>query len=531
MEQDNVASIFNEVLGPVMVGRSSSHTAGPHRIGELSRMLLGEDVAAARIAFDPGSSYAAYCRLQWSDRGFAAGLLGIKMDDAAIADALKISGQKGVPITFVKEKQASLHANFAVLDLMGKKGGAVMVDSISIGGAAVEITAVDGFPVSIKGDFNASLLYMESSAAADAAEGKLADLLSFEIRIGRGEKEGKVLLQIDYNASLTEAHKQALAALPGVSQMRHVRYVLPVMSQMEYNMPFTTCDGARAYLQQHPMSAGELGIAYEMARSGKSRDELISNMRHIIKVMRQSAYDSTHNPTDEKIGGFYPLKATELYRNRNALRLVDLGVLNDMFSVAVGVVENVERQKPGVVVASPTVGSAGIIPAAVVGLGDSMGLPEEEIALGMFAAGVIGVFISHLASFSGELAGCQAECGSAGSMAAAGVVELCGGSAEEAFAAAAISLQNLLGLICDPVSVGYEPCNARNSMAVANAMITANMVLAGYKSYIPFDETAETMMRVGRQLPACLKCTHGGLACTTTGLRIADFCEGPDHSL
>ena len=207
------------------------------------------------------------------------------------------------------------------------------------------------------------------------------------------------------------------------------------------------------------------------------------------------------------------------------IKMADIGVLNDIVCVAVGVLESVEVERPGAVVASPTVGSVGILPAAVVYLGDHMKLSEEEIAKAMFAAGSVGIFVAHQATFGGEVAGCQAECGSASAMASAGVVELMGGSASQAYMAATVTLQNILGLICDAVSVGYEPCNARNAMAVSNAVSTANLVLCGFSVQIPLDETIETMNRVGGQLPVCLKGTYGGLCCTPTGQKIADFCE------
>ena len=235
-----------------------------------------------------------------------------------------------------------------------------------------------------------------------------------------------------------------------------------------------------------------------------------------------------HNKTNEKIGELYPVKATDMYESmqNKTVPVAELGILNELVCVAIGILEKVEQKRPDVVVASPTVGSVGILPAAVVHLGDRMGKSDEEIAKAMFAAGCVGIFVAHQATFGGEVAGCQAECGSAGAMAAAGVAEMLGGSAQEAFTASAVTLQNVLGLICDPVSVGYEPCNARNAMAVSNALSSANMVLCGFSVQIPLDETIIAMKEVGEQLPPCLKGTYGGLACTPTGQKIAEICEG-----
>ena len=148
----------------------------------------------------------------------------------------------------------------------------------------------------------------------------------------------------------------------------------------------------------------------------------------------------------EKIGGLYPIKAAEMFDNvkNGSKKLAGIGILNEIVCVAIGVLESVEIERPGAVVASPTVGSVGILPAAVVYLGDSMNMSDDEIAMAMFAAGSVGTFVAHQTTFGGEVAGCQAECGSAGAMVAAGIVELMGGTATQAFMAVTITIQNTL---------------------------------------------------------------------------------------
>ena len=115
-------SIFNEVFGPVMVGTSSSHTAGPYRIGATARMLLKNPIKRGRISFDPNSSYASYYKLQWSDRGFVAGLLGLEIDSEDMTDSLDIAKEKGVVIDFAIEEKENKEPNYAYLDLEGKGG-------------------------------------------------------------------------------------------------------------------------------------------------------------------------------------------------------------------------------------------------------------------------------------------------------------------------------------------------------------------------------------------------------------------------
>ena len=525
--EEYYSSIFNEVFGPIMIGTSSSHTAGPYRIGATARMLLGEEVKKARISFDPNSSYGSYYKLQWSDRGFTAGLFGGRIDSEDMTDALTIAKEKGMDIQFIKEPKENKHANYAYIELEGKDGGKLTLDTTSVGGGAIEIIGVDGFSVSIKGDFNSVFLYSDGNVDAKVLEEQIKSVISETFHLKETKTNEAVLYYLETREYMDKPKLQKLLDIPGVVKVRYAEHVLPVLSSFYYeNMPFRTAAGALEYGKADKLSAGELGIRYEMARSGYTREQVMDLMKNVIKVMRKSAQRAINNKTDEKIGNLYPIKATDMYRSikDKTVPMAELGILNELNCVAIGILEVVEQERPEVVVACPTVGSVGIIPAAVVHLGDCIGKSDDEIAMAMFAAGCVGTFVAHQGSFSGEVAGCQAECGSAGAMAAAGVVEMMGGTAKQAFTASAVSLQNILGLICDPVSVGYEPCNARNAMAVSNALSTANIVLNGFSVQIPLDETIVTMNKVGEQLPPCLKGTYGGLACSPTGQKIAEIC-------
>ena len=143
------------------------------------------------------------------------------------------------------------------------------------------------------------------------------------------------------------------------------------------------------------------------------------------------------------------------------------------------------------------------------------------------AAGLVGAFIANQATFGGEVGACQAENGSASAMAAAGVVQLLNGTVEQSFQAASLAMQNMLGLICDPVAGLTEiPCIGRNVSSATNAIMSAYMVLCGFNPVIPLDETIITMGRVGEQLPEELRCTcRGGLCVSPTGCKITQEVE------
>jgi L-serine dehydratase len=180
------------------------------------------------------------------------------------------------------------------------------------------------------------------------------------------------------------------------------------------------------------------------------------------------------------------------------------------------------KSSMGVIVAAPTAGACGALPGACLGAGDALGLGDEDVAKAMLAGGMIGIFIATASTFAAEVAGCQAECGAASGMAAAALATMGGGTTEQAVAAASMALQNVMGMVCDPVANRVEvPCLGKNVMAASNALACANMALAGYDPVIPLDEVIEAMDQVGRSLPHEVRCTAlGGLSVTETSKAI-----------
>lgn len=173
----------------------------------------------------------------------------------------------------------------------------------------------------------------------------------------------------------------------------------------------------------------------------------------------------------------------------------------------------------GRIVAAPTAGSCGILPAAIVTMQEEYSLDEYDCVMALFTASAVGMVIGNNASLAGASGGCQAECGSASAMAAAAIVELAGGTPQMSGKACAIAIKNILGLVCDPVAGLVEiPCIKRNAGGVTTAFMAAELALAGITSHIPADETILAMKRIGDTMPASLRETaEGGLAMTPTG--------------
>ncbi|WP_067838693.1 L-serine ammonia-lyase, iron-sulfur-dependent, subunit alpha [Amphibacillus sediminis] len=192
-------------------------------------------------------------------------------------------------------------------------------------------------------------------------------------------------------------------------------------------------------------------------------------------------------------------------------------------AVSKAVATNEVNAAMGIVCATPTAGSAGCVPGALFAVKERLNPTREQMVNFLFTAGAFGFVVANNAFISGAAGGCQAEVGSAAAMAAAAVVEMAQGSAEQSAHAFAITLKNMLGLVCDPVAGLVEvPCVKRNAMGTSNAIVAADMALAGVKSKIPCDEVIGAMYRIGQQMPSALRETaEGGLAATPTGQTLA----------
>jgi L-serine dehydratase len=300
--------------------------------------------------------------------------------------------------------------------------------------------------------------------------------------------------------------------MPGARWLRTLAPVLPVLSQRELHVPFATCRQMLAWNRERKMDLPALAMAYESARGGIPTCEVTARMLAIVDILRRSlAQGIAGTCFADRILGVQSAGFKAAMQNSS---LLDAGMLNAMILNVTALMEI--KSAMGVIVAAPTAGSCGALPGAVIAAADAMGRSETDMARALLAAGMIGAFIAAQSTFAAELCGCLAECGAGSGMAAAALVALTGGSAQQAVDAASMAIQNVLGLICDPVANRVEvPCLGRNVMAASNALACANMALAGYDAVIPLDEVIETMDRVGRSLPMELRCTAlGGLATT-----------------
>lgn len=238
------------------------------------------------------------------------------------------------------------------------------------------------------------------------------------------------------------------------------------------------------------------------------------------EIMQASAKSALEKPLPTALGLISGVSAPQ-YRYAQEKGGLCGASLNRVMAYALSCSET--NAAMGRICAAPTAGSCGVLPAVLLGLSEKLSLSKEEILHGLLTASGVGAIITRNATVSGAEGGCQAECGAAGAMAAAAAVELSGGEPQQALDASSFALMNCMGLVCDPVAGLVQlPCAQRNASQAMNALLSADLALAGMRCPIPPDEVIGAMLAVGRLLPGALRETaQGGLAATETARRLA----------
>jgi len=512
----NSHSIFNDVLGPIMAGPSSSHSAGCARIGRLTRSLWGKDIKKAIVVYDSKGSYPSTCVGQGSNFGFTGGLLGLQNDDPRMKDSEKLAKEMGADISFSQEVLSQRHPNEARIDVYNEEGKTgLSVLTFSTGGGMFEIVEMDGFQIFTDGSREQLYVCCQPWAEKTFCE-KLAKVAKkITVPTPKEQTTCKTLIcaeDIFAEAQEVSAFIEELKNEQGIVYVRRGEVVLPVPMKTENNPVFSTAAEALKYAEKTGKSMWEMAIDYESSLGNITHEEILKQAEHTLDIMK--AATTPPDPQKTEMFGFLPYQSAEMQKKLHTIKTVNTGYLDKAMMYALAVMENSCAHH--IVVASPTAGSSGVIPAAILAVGEEMGCTKEEIIKGLLASGLAGAFIANQATFGAEVAACQAENGAASAMAAAGVVQLLGGNAEQGFKAASLALENMLGLICDPIGGLTEiPCISRNVNAMANAVHSANMVMLGFDPVIPFDETILTMYEVGQSLPEELRCTCKGGLCTT----------------
>lgn len=270
--------------------------------------------------------------------------------------------------------------------------------------------------------------------------------------------------------------------------------------------------------EQSQVKIAEIMIRQEIEVSGRPREEIIAKMEQNLDVMEKALERGLSGVKSQT--GLTGGDAVLLQNYIRSGKGLSGNLLLDAVSKAVAT--NEVNAAMGVICATPTAGSAGVVPGTLFAVKEKLNPTRMEMIEFLFTAAAFGFVVANNATVSGAAGGCQAEVGSAAGMAAASIVEMAGGTPRQAAEAMAITLKNMLGLVCDPVAGLVEvPCVKRNAMGASNALTAADMALAGITSRIPCDEVIAAMYEIGKTMPSALKETaQGGLAATPTGRRL-----------
>jgi len=429
-------SIVNDVLGPIMRGPSSSHTAASYHIALKARELLGEAPAEAEITFHAGSSYAVCFRRQGSDLAFVAGLLGWPITDARFKDSLRLAPESGLTVRFdAAPLPKADHPNYVRLGLVGVRGARLEMAARSVGGGMFELAEVNGTPSSYRG---------------------------------------------------------------------------PELLPRSGEPPFASSAEMVAFAEARGLGAGDAALAYESMLLGIEPEAVAAEVGRRLDVMSASVASGLAAEGEPMI--LLDRSAHRVFA-AEARGVLPVGGLHTR-AAARALAAMHTNCGMGVVCAAPTAGSAGVLPGVMATLQEDLGADRSVLVRCLLAAGLVGVFIAERATFAAEIAGCQVEIGAASAMAAAAVVEFGGGSAAQCADAAAVSLQNTMGSVCDLVQGVVEiPCHTRNAAGASSAFVVADLIMGGYANPIPLDETIDAVYAVGRMLPDELKVTSlGGIA-------------------
>lgn len=512
-------SIFNDVIGPVMRGPSSSHCAAALRIGRLARDLMGSDFDEVLVEFDQSGSLPMTHESQGSDMGLFGGLMGWEADDERLPNSPQLLADAGVRVRIETVDVGDEHPNTYRLTLRSKDGRQHFLRAISTGGGMIEVLDIDEFAVSMFGDYYATLLWVHSTKSECC--NRVSDLMgeNYYVMTEHKSRDGLLIEVCAPDFIPSEILAELQSEFP-IHRVQRLSPVLPVHSSYPVQMRplFSTCAEMLKYDAGRHTPLWRLAVQYEMQRGKLTEEQVIEKMTGIVRVLRKSIAQGIAGTEygDRVLPAQTPSFAAEL----QAGKLLDGGALNRIVLYVSALME--VKSSMGVIVAAPTAGACAALPAAVIAMAESMGKGEREMAEALLASGLIGVFIASRWTFAAEVGGCQAEGGSAAAMAAAALVTLAGGSLPKSVAAASMAMQSMIGLICDPVGNRVEvPCLGKNVMAATNALGCANMALANFDQVIPFDEVVETAKRVALQMPRELRCTNlGGLSLTPTSQAI-----------
>jgi L-serine dehydratase len=468
------------------------------------------------VEFDRKGSLATTYEGQGSAMGLICGLLGVSILDPSIIRYKELAKERKLKIRFQITDFETSHPNTYKIQVENNKQEQFHFIAVSTGGGMQNI---NGFEVLVRGDYFETLICCDSQPPEKIQ--KLFQILKnrtdhSEISLSQ-KGQNSFLINIKSRDPLLMKVKDLINDSENVTWIRGIDPVMPILGGTNEKLPFTTIDELLKLSGQKGLDLADLAILYECARAGIDPEKALSLMHDIVSKIKNSIQEGLKGMTyKDRILGHQSHLILEAEKNRKIIPTIQ----NKIIAYVTALMET--KSSMGIIVAAPTAGSTGVLGGAIFGVAEDFSDDPGSIVNAFLAAGLIGVFIVHKYTFAAEEGGCQVECGAASAMAAAGLVQLMGGTARQAINACSIALQNVLGMICDPVADRVEvPCLGKNILGATNALNAANMSIAGFDPVIPLDEVIDAMRSVGENLPSSLCCTGlGGLSMTPAALKL-----------
>lgn len=530
---------LRDIIGPVMVGPSSSHTAGALRIASIARKLFGG--TPPQVTFTLYGSFSATGSGHGTDKALVAGILGMAADNPEVARSFELAEREGVHVSLVWDTTTPVdHPNTVDVHCEDGAGHVLDMRGVSIGGGAAVIRRINDVDVDITGEHTSVVVRQHD------VRGVLAHISSVLAQCGvniatanlhRVEKRGVAYTVLETDDDVDESIREQLIDHPDVLNAR----IIPAMTVADTEAVPVPENADEAFARWDYTNGAELLAlcareSCTVAEAFRAREEALcarqgvaadidQYLDRVLTVMDAAATTPIQHP-ERSIGGLIggeAAKVTASLQAGNPQRQLMDPLTAKASIYALATLET--NAKMGIIVATPTAGSSGVLPGVLLALRDERGFTHDELREGILAAAAIGYLIARNASVSGAEGGCQAEVGSAGAMAAAAAVTMAGGTPSQALDAASNVIQCLLGLVCDPVGGLVElPCQKRDGTAAPLALTCAQIALAGVENLVPFDENVAVMDKVGRDMPMELRETaRGGIAIAPSA---CSFCSG-----
>ena len=522
----SVGSVF-DILGPIMVGPSSSHTAGALRIARLALSLCPAPITEARLTLY--KSFAKTHAGHGTDRALVAGLLGFDPDDPRIRDSFALAEKAGMHVAFsFEDGEPEMHPNTVDISVTLADGERISVRGESVGGGKARLTLVNGISVDLTGAMPSlfvahrdvpGMLAMMTSALGNAGV-NIARMSSYRTTPGN-----MAYAVFEMDSAPQDVVCAYIRAARGVESVQLVPQLGDASSpDVVSALDFSDGAGLLALCRERGMGIGEVMRARETDIRG-DEGTVDAMMARVLRVMREEVSSAISDPV-ETLGGMIEGNAALFAGAQDKGCDLCGSVVTRAGAYAMATIER--SASMGVIVAAPTAGASGVLPGALLALAEARHLDDKTLTRALFTAAAVGAVYEHNASVSGAQGGCQAEVGTASAMAAAALVDALGGTAQDCANAAVIATGNLLGLVCDPVRGLVEvPCQVRNVIGVADAFTAAQLALCGVRLPLTFDEAVEASRQVGAALPETLRETAmGGFAAVCGATGGCDACGG-----